>query len=167
MLDRLNQVYPVRYTAFFLALGLAGLSLMVFVASGSGGWAALLFGLLALVGVYDLQQTRHAILRNYPIIGHIRFMLEAVRPELRQYFLESETEAAPFSRAQRTLVYSRAKGQSDKRPFGTQLDVNQIGYEWITHSMAPSHLHDHDFRVTVAVSSAGNPIPSACSMSQR
>ena len=149
MLDRLNQVYPVRYTAFFLALGLAGLSLMVFVASGSGGWAALLFGLLALVGVYDLQQTRHAILRNYPIIGHIRFMLEAVRPELRQYFLESETEAAPFSRAQRTLVYSRAKGQSDKRPFGTQLDVNQIGYEWITHSMAPSHLHDHDFRVTV------------------
>ncbi len=157
MLDRLNQVYPVRYTAFFVALGLTCLSLMVFIASGHGGWAVLIFGFLTLVGIYDLQQTRHAILRNYPIIGHIRFMLEAIRPELRQYFLESETEAAPFSRAQRTLVYSRAKGQSDKRPFGTQLDVNQVGYEWITHSMAPSTLPDHDFRVMVGTEHCSQP----------
>jgi glutamate synthase domain-containing protein 2 len=96
-----------------------------------------------------LQQSHHAILRNYPIIGHLRFMLEAIRPEIRQYFLESETEAAPFSRAQRTLVYTRAKGQSDKRPFGTQLDIRAMGYEWINHSIAPSHLAGHDFRVKV------------------
>ena len=133
MIDRLNQIYPVRYTAFFTALGLTTLSLLVFIASGHGGWVLVLFGALTAVGIYDLQQTRHAILRNYPIIGHLRFMLEAIRPELRQYFLESETEAAPFSRAQRTLVYARAKGQSDKRPFGTQLDVSAAGYEWITH----------------------------------
>jgi glutamate synthase domain-containing protein 2 len=76
-------------------------------------------------------------------------MLETIRPEIRQYFLESETEASPFSRAQRTLVYTRAKGESDKRPFGTQLDVRAIGYEWINHSIAPTQLAGHDFRVKV------------------
>jgi glutamate synthase domain-containing protein 2 len=157
MLDRLNQFYPVRYTAFFVALGLTTLSLLVFAATGQGGWMLLIFGFLAAVGIYDLQQTRHAILRNYPIIGHIRFMLEAIRPELRQYFLESETEAAPFSRAQRSLVYARAKGQSDKRPFGTQLDVTVSGYEWITHSLAPTHLPDHDFRVHVGGADCAQP----------
>ena len=157
MIDRLNQIYPVRYTAFFTALGLTTLSLLVFIASGHGGWVLVLCGALTAVGVYDLQQTRHAILRNYPIIGHLRFMLEAIRPELRQYFLESETEAAPFSRAQRTLVYARAKGQSDKRPFGTQLDVSAAGYEWITHSLSPTHLHDHDFRITIGGETCKQP----------
>ncbi|MBU3652499.1 MAG: FMN-binding glutamate synthase family protein [Limnohabitans sp.] len=157
MLDRLNQLYPVRYTAFFVALGLTTLSLLVFAASGHGVWMLMVFGFLTAVGIYDLQQTRHAILRNYPIIGHLRFMLEAVRPELRQYFLESETEAAPFSRAQRSLVYARAKGQSDKRPFGTQLDVTATGYEWITHSLAPTHLPDHDFRVHVGGADCAQP----------
>ncbi len=157
MLDRLNQIYPVRYTAFFVALGLTSLSLMVFVASGQGGWLLLIFGALTAVGIYDLQQSHHAILRNYPIIGHLRFMLESIRPELRQYFLESETEAAPFSRAQRSLVYARAKGQSDKRPFGTQLDVSAAGYEWITHSMAPTHLHGHDFRVAIGGATCTQP----------
>jgi glutamate synthase domain-containing protein 2 len=114
----------------------------------SGIWP-LVFLALCAVGVYDLQQSHHAILRNYPIIGHLRFMLETIRPEIRQYFLESETEASPFSRAQRTLVYTRAKGQSDKRPFGTQLDVRAIGYEWINHSIAPTKLAGHDFRVKV------------------
>ena len=157
MLDRLNQLYPVRYTAFFVALGLTTLSLLIFAASGHGVWMLMVFGFLTAVGIYDLQQTRHAILRNYPIIGHLRFMLEAVRPELRQYFLESETEAAPFSRAQRSLVYARAKGQSDKRPFGTQLDVTATGYEWITHSLAPTHLPDHDFRVHVGGADCAQP----------
>ena len=157
MLDRLNQLYPVRYTAFFVALGLTTLGLLVFAASGHGVWMLMVFGFLTAVGIYDLQQTRHAILRNYPIIGHLRFMLEAVRPELRQYFLESETEAAPFSRAQRSLVYARAKGQSDKRPFGTQLDVTATGYEWITHSLAPTHLPDHDFRVHVGGADCAQP----------
>jgi glutamate synthase domain-containing protein 2 len=116
---------------------------------GMSGWWPLIFLGLSLIGLYDLQQQHHAILRNYPILGHLRFMLEYIRPEIRQYFLESETEAAPFSRAQRGLVYSRAKGVSDKRPFGTQLDVRAVGYEWINHSIAPSVLSHHDFRVSV------------------
>ena len=89
------------------------------------------------------------MLRNYPVIGHLRFLLEFVRLEVRQYFIESDNEATPFSRMQRSLVYQRAKGESDKRPFGTQLDVQAAGYEWINHSMAPSRLATHDFRVTI------------------
>ena len=79
--------------------------------------------MLVLIGLRDVTQTRHAILRNYPVIGHLRFLLEFIRPEIRQYFIEDDREAAPFSRQQRSLVYQRAKGDSDKRPFGTQLDV--------------------------------------------
>jgi len=149
MIDRLNQIYPVRYTAFIVAVGAAALSLLAFVTSGASGWLLIVATALSALGIYDLCQSQHAILRNYPIIGHLRFMLEAIRPELRQYFLESETEASPFSRAQRSLVYARAKGQSDKRPFGTQLDVSATGYEWITHSLAPSHLIDHNFRLKI------------------
>ena len=149
MLDKLNQIYPVRYTAFIASVVLLIFSLLGAGVMGLNGWWPTVFLMLSLLGLYDLQQTHHAILRNYPIIGHLRFMLETIRPEIRQYFLESETEAAPFSRAQRTLVYKRAKGQSDKRPFGTQLDVRAIGYEWINHSIAPTQLAGHNFRVTV------------------
>jgi glutamate synthase domain-containing protein 2 len=149
MLDKLNQIYPVRYTAFIASVFLLIVSLLGAGVMGLSGWWPLVFMALCAVGIYDLQQSHHAILRNYPIIGHLRFMLETIRPEIRQYFLESETEASPFSRAQRTLVYTRAKGQSDKRPFGTQLDVRAIGYEWINHSIAPTHLAGHDFRVRV------------------
>ncbi len=149
MLDRLNQIYPVRFTAFIASVVLLIFTLLGAGVMGLSSWWPTLFLCLCLVGLYDLQQEHHAILRNYPIIGHLRFMLETIRPEIRQYFLESETEASPFSRAQRTLVYSRAKGASDKRPFGTQLDVRATGYEWINHSMAPTHLAGHDFRVKV------------------
>lgn len=157
MIDRLNQIYPVRYTAFIVALGATVLSLFAVLMSGAGGWLLFVFTALSALGVYDLRQRQHAILRNYPIIGHLRFMLEAIRPELRQYFLESETEASPFSRAQRSLVYARAKGQSDKRPFGTQLDVSATGYEWITHSLAPSRLIDHNFRLKIGGESCTQP----------
>ena len=149
MLDKLNQIYPVRYTAFMASVVLLIFTLLGAGVMGLSGWWPALFLCLSVIGLYDLQQSHHAILRNYPIIGHLRFMLETIRPEIRQYFLESETEASPFSRAQRTLVYSRAKGASDKRPFGTQLDVRAIGYEWINHSIAPTKLAGHDFRVKV------------------
>ncbi|NBU19004.1 MAG: FMN-binding glutamate synthase family protein, partial [Betaproteobacteria bacterium] len=99
----------------------------------------------------------HAILRNYPVIGHLRFMFEYIRPEIRQYFLESETDATPFSRAQRSLVYSRAKGDSDKRPFGTQLDVRAVGYEWINHSIATTQLSSHDFRIQIGGNACKQP----------
>jgi glutamate synthase domain-containing protein 2 len=112
-------------------------------------WLAVPATVLFVLGVYDLIQPRHAIRRNYPVLGNLRFLFELIRPEIRQYFLEDDSHAAPFSRAQRSLVYQRAKQEIDKRPFGTQRDVYGDGYEWINHSMAPIHIADSDFRITV------------------
>jgi glutamate synthase domain-containing protein 2 len=157
MLDRLNALYPVRYTAFGLCLFGFMLALFSVVAFGVGLPLLLLFAALIGVGVYDVRQTRRSVLRNYPVIGHLRFVLEYIRPEIRQYFIESDNEAAPFSRAQRSLVYARAKAEQDKRPFGTQLDVKGEGYEWINHSMAPSHIDSHDFRITIGGPQCAQP----------
>jgi len=114
-----------------------------------GWWWSVLAALLTAVGFRDLLQTRHAILRNYPVFGHLRFMFEAIRPEIRQYLIESDSDAVPFSRLQRALVYQRAKQDIDKRPFGTQLDTYASGFEWMNHAMVPAPLQSHDFRVTV------------------
>jgi len=154
VLHTLNNFFPVRYTAFFLCvLGLL-LSLFTVLVFGVGAGSMLIFLGLVGTGIYDLRQTKRSILRNYPVIGHLRFMLEFIRPEMRQYFIESDNEATPFSRSQRSLVYQRAKGDSDKRPFGTQLDVHAEGYEWMNHSMAPTRLPSHDFRVTIGADTA-------------
>ena len=144
-----DAAFPIRYSAF--ALCVFGLLLCAFalIAFGVGGTLGLLFLSLVALGVYDLRQTKRSILRNYPIIGHLRFLLEFIRPEIRQYFIESDSDATPFSRSQRSLVYQRAKGDPDKRPFGTQLDVHAQGYEWINHSVAPSNIASHDFRVWI------------------
>jgi glutamate synthase domain-containing protein 2 len=148
-INRLDQHVPIRYWAWALCmLGLVA-STYAWARMGMDIWLALAFLALVLLGLRDTLQARHAILRNYPVIGHLRFLLEFIRPEMRQYFIESDREAAPFSRQQRSLVYQRAKGDSDKRPFGTQLDVAAVGYEWINHSLQPTVLKTHDFRVTI------------------
>ena len=153
-LNRLDQHFPVRYTAWLLCAVAMMLAAFAWVASDRGGALALLFLGLTLLGARDIRQSRHSVLRNYPVIGHLRFLLEYVRPEIRQYFIEGDSEAAPFSRQQRSLVYQRAKGEPDKRPFGTQMDVGAIGYEWINHSLQPSTVATHDFRVTVGAGRA-------------
>ncbi len=107
------------------------------------------FAALTALGIYDLMQKRHAVLRNYPLTAHIRFILEEIRPEIRQYFLESEKDGTPFSRDKRAIVYQRAKQALDKRPFGTQNDVYSSGYEWLHHSMAPKPVSKESFRITV------------------
>jgi glutamate synthase domain-containing protein 2 len=154
MLHYLNTLFPIRYTAFGLScfgLLLSAFSTLIF---GEGWGAFLLCTVLVSLGLYDVMQGKRSLLRNYPIIGHIRYMLEFVRPEIRQYFIESDTEAAPFSRSQRSLVYQRAKGEPDKQPFGTQLNVHAEGYEWMNHSVAPTKLASHDFRITIGAERA-------------
>ena len=152
-INAIDAKLPVRYS--FMALCAFGVLLSLFsLAIFNVGWLALLVcAVLTGVGVHDLRQTRHAILRNYPVIGHMRFLFEFIRPEIRQYFIESDAEAAPFSRAQRSLVYQRAKGEPDNQPFGTHLDVGAQGYEWVNHSMSPTRLATHDFRIWIG----GNP----------
>ena len=148
-LSRLDHHFPVRYSAWlFCAVGFL-LSAFAWVGFRVGGGWALVFLFGIGLGFRDTRQNRHSVLRNYPVIGHLRFLLEFVRPEIRQYFIESDREAAPFSRQQRSLVYQRSKGAQDKRPFGTQLDVQAHGYEWINHSLAPTELASHDFRITI------------------
>jgi glutamate synthase domain-containing protein 2 len=106
----------------------------------------LLFIVLPLVsiGLYDMFQTKHSILRNYPLVGHGRFLLESVRPEIMQYFVETDTEGRPFNRLFRSLIYQRAKGETDTTPFGTQMYVYRSGYEWMEHSMYAKNIENLD-----------------------
>ena len=142
-----------RYSAFALCILITAVGLPTSMFWGAHwlipGLTALAAA-LTLLGVCDLLQTRHAIQRNYPVIGHVRWMAELVRPEIRQYLIEADEDAAPYSRSQRSLVYQRAKGQSGERPFGTLLDVYHNGYEWIAHSNRPIHAPDPaSFRITI------------------
>jgi glutamate synthase domain-containing protein 2 len=104
---------------------------------------------LSGIGVWDMVQEKHSLRRNYPLLANFRYMLEEVRPEIRQYFLESETDGTPFNRSKRAIVYQRAKGALDKRPFGTVQDVNAAGYEWLNHSIQAAQVQSHDFRIAV------------------
>ncbi len=122
--------------------------------------SATLVGLSAL-GFRDLVQTRHSILRTHPISAHLRFLLETMRPEIRQYFFEDDKGGAPFSRDKRALVYQRAKGELDKRPFGTEYDVYSEGFEYIRHSIAPAAPGDGPLRTTIG---AGRPQPYSASI---
>ncbi len=133
------------------------------LATGALGWllwkvpeyAALIavplgiFAILSFIGLRDIAQGRHAILRNYPILAHLRFLFEGIRPEMRQYFFEGDKDGMPFSRDKRAIVYQRAKNALDKRPFGTQYDVYQDSFEWLSHSMAPKPVAEQPFRVMV------------------
>jgi len=134
-----------RLMAFlpWIATGL----LFVFTISHSEFKSALLFGALFLVGVIDLLQSGQPIRRNYPLIGHARFIFEDLRPNLRQYFMEGDAEEVPFSRMQRELVYERADAQSSERGFGTIKDVYEDSNVWLAHSIVPTAPDPKTFRV--------------------
>jgi glutamate synthase domain-containing protein 2 len=119
--------------------------------------ALAVFAALALVGLSDLVQRKHAILRNYPIAGHLRFLLEKIRPELRQYFFEDDKDGLPFPRDKRAIVYQRAKGVLDKRPFGTQYDVYASRYEWMHHSIAPKPPAREPFHIVIGGAECSQP----------
>ena len=140
----------------FITLTLAALAAVAFGVAWAEepkfSFLGILFGIatvLTVIGVHDLIQTRHAVLRNYPISAHLRFIFEAIRPEMRQYFFEDDKDGMPFSRDRRAVVYQRAKAMLDMRPFGTKHDVYADGYEWMSHSIAPRPVADDHFRITV------------------
>jgi glutamate synthase domain-containing protein 2 len=138
-----------RYITFTVAL----LATLGFGAAMLGNsWFAgpfVVSAALAGLGIRDILQKQHSILRNYPIAAHIRFLFEEMRPEIRQYFLESDTDGVPFNRSKRSIVYQRAKADLDKRPFGTQLDVYEAGFEWINHSLAPATRGAEPLRIAI------------------
>ena len=139
-----------RHAAFILSV-MATIASLLLAGQWPALWAAAAVGAaLCAVGVHDLLQVRRAVLRNYPLIGHLRFMLEGIRPEIRQYLLEGDHEKLPFSRAQRSLVYQRAKNETSERPFGTLFDVYDGGHEFMAHSMRPVPEADPEsFRVRI------------------
>lgn len=112
-------------------------------------WMWLILAPILILGWYDMLQRDHSILRNFPVLGHFRFLFELIRPEIYQYFVESDTDGVPFDRDTRSLVYQRAKDVRDTVPFGTKEDVYEVGYEWVNHSMAPVHNAPEDMRVTI------------------
>ncbi len=126
------------------------------VAIGVGGWffpplwaGYLVTGPLTALGVYDCLQRKHPLRYNYPLLARMRWMLESIRPEIRQYFIEDDTTGKPFSRDQRETVYKRAKLDTDTVAFGTKLDVNEVGVEYVTHSIAAKKAIKEDIRVTI------------------
>jgi glutamate synthase domain-containing protein 2 len=125
-------------------------------------WPPALWGLalvlpLVAVGLHDMWQTKHAILRNFPVVGHGRYLLERLRPPIQQYFIESNTDGMPVSREHRSLIYQRAKDELDTVPFGTQQHVYEEGYEWMLHSIKPCHVDERSLRVQVGGPSCTRP----------
>ncbi|AOW21063.1 FMN-binding glutamate synthase family protein [Urechidicola croceus] len=122
-------------------------------------WSFLLFGPLILMGLYDMTQSKHAIKRNFPVLGRLRYVLESIRPEIMQYFVETDTEGRPLNRIYRSLIYQRSKKENDTTPFGTQMNVYRSGYEWIDHSMYAKNVGNiGDFpKVTIGNSDCKQP----------
>jgi len=125
-------------------------------------WALLVVGPLLLLGLHDSLQREHTVLRNFPLLGHVRYLFEMVRPEIQQYFIESNTDAFPIEREFRNIVYQRAKGELETQPFGTQRDVYRIGYEWAAHSLAPVPPLEEPPRIPVGGPDCRQPY--SCSM---
>lgn len=140
---------PSRYLVYAAsAVGLL-VSLPLALAYGTGYWVPAGFALLTGIGTHDLLQRKRTISRNYPILANFRYFLESIGPEIRQYFIQSDTEERPFSREQRAIVYQRAKNTLDKRPFGSQLEMYREGFEWMSHSLRPVDIEDPDFRIVI------------------
>jgi glutamate synthase domain-containing protein 2 len=125
-------------------------------------WCWVILGPLVLLGIRDYFQTEHAIIRNFPVLGHVRYLFELIRPELYQYFVESDTEGVPFGRDRRSLIYQRSKDVRDTVPFGTKEDLYEVGYEWVNHSMAPLHLNAADMRLKIGGKDCQQPY--SCSL---
>ena len=148
---------PSRYLALVFAIALTAFALLRWSDGVAWRIVAVAFGALTVFGVVDLVQKRSTLRRNYPLLAHIRFFFEYVRPMLRQYIVESDNEEVPFSTVQRAVVKQRAKNALDVRPFGTELDVYAERYEWVNHSMAPTKIESHDFRVTIGGDACTQP----------
>ncbi|MCS6159183.1 FMN-binding glutamate synthase family protein [Shewanella baltica] len=135
----------IRFTTIVLVIFVAIIGIILWPLAG----LIMLVASLVLLGLYDLFQTKHSILRNFPVIGHMRYLLEMIGPELHQYFVESDTDGKPINKNHRNYIYERAKEQNQTRPFGTQLDVYDDNYKWMQHSIYPAKKMDTPPRVII------------------
>ncbi len=142
-------VISVRYflLAFFLLLNLVPPLLNLLLPGAV--WALFFTVPLGALALCDYLQPWHSIRRNFPVLGNLRYLAETIRPGVQQYFIENDSQGRPFSKEERSLVYQRAKGVLDTKPFGTHLDFYAIGYEWVSHSMVPTHVEHESLRTTI------------------
>ena len=135
----------IQFTFIILGIIVIITCTVVWPVYGFSALAALIFG----IGIYDLFQKKHSILRNFPVLGHMRFLLEMIGPEIHQYFVEDATDGKPIDRNHRTYIYERAKLQNETHPFGTELNVEAENYKWMKHSIYPSKLLEESPRILV------------------
>jgi glutamate synthase domain-containing protein 2 len=145
----MDKWLATRHLAFVLCVLICAVSLFEWNDGFGAKLLAVVSGVFVAIGIADLTQKRSTLRRNYPLICHIRFFFEMVRPMLRQYVVESDNEEVPFSHVQRAVVKQRAKNALDLRPFGTELNVYEERYEWLNHSIMPSVIDSHDFRISI------------------
>ncbi|WP_144268046.1 FMN-binding glutamate synthase family protein [Demequina sp. NBRC 110055] len=119
--------------------------------------AMVALGATAAVAAYDLLQRKHSVLHNYPVVGHLRYGLEKIRPEIQQYFIERDWDGKPFDRDTRSIIYERAKGTHSEKAYGTELDVYETGHEFLVHSTAPLEAPDEPPRVSVGGPDCAKP----------
>jgi glutamate synthase domain-containing protein 2 len=152
-----------RYAAiaFVAIVWLLAIAVGFIADAGWALWIAAALFLLLLLGAWNFLQTSHSLARNYPLLWYIRKFFESVRPQIRQYFVESDTDGTPFDREQRSLVYQRAKNTTDTMPFGTERDVKQVGYEWINHSIQPVERSAEPPRIVVGNEQCRSPYSSS------
>lgn len=147
----------------FSVLGPTIIVLLATIVNPIWWWAFVVMGPIILLGMHDITQTRHTINRNFPVLGHFRYLLEDIRPEIMQYFVETDTEGRPIPRIFRSMIYQRAKKVNDTTPFGTQFDVYAEGYEWMDYSIYPKDEDDlnHNPRVRIGGSDCTQPYDAA------
>ncbi|WP_052273312.1 FMN-binding glutamate synthase family protein [Flavihumibacter solisilvae] len=157
-MPRNQSAIPVSGSIIFILVLLNGIIIKWAYTQDTRLYLLLLITLpLLLLAISNVRQTKHALLRNYPIIGYFRYVLEAFRPEVRQYFFESESDGKPFNRRQRSIVYQRAKDVRQTVAFGMQVNPNEPGYEWVAHSIYPVRVDESDLRVTIGNHQCSQP----------
>lgn len=137
---------------------LAIISIMTYI-NWKSSFLLLIFIPLIIMGLYDMFQSKKTIRRNFPLVGRMRYLLESLGPGVRQYFIEKDLDGKPFNRLERSLVYQRSKKETDSNPFGTQLDIYEIGYQWINHSIKaiPFSKVDSNPRIRIGSSQCEKP----------
>lgn len=145
---------------FLFTLAYTGIAVLMLLGYPAG-WALLVLLPPTLLLLWNINQRNHSILRNYPLLGYLRYAFESIRPEIHQYFVESDLDGKPFNRRQRSLVYQRAKNVRQTVPFGMQADSKEVGFEWMSHTLYPAKVREEELRVTIGNRDCRQPYSSS------
>lgn len=148
---------------FLSVLSVVVVALLAYSFSTAWLWSLIIIMPVILLGLRDMAQQKHSLLRNFPVLGHMRYIAEWMRPKVYQYFVEPDTDGRPFSRTKRSIIYQRAKDVLDTSPFGTQLLVYDEGYEWMNHSInaRDPHMMDPNPRILIGGRDCKKPYSSS------